>query len=400
MSSKYTGNFITKTPITVNTSAASGIWSLSEQAQYQKLSSWPISTSIPKAGLIGLYDSTSIETTQWTDLSGTGNHATISGTTPTTTTLTAGTFGASKAVTTTQWTRNSYATFPAGVLPPTYTLIYLARYNTSNATTAATLVTSNDFSANTTGFTYPFAGHTFAATGGQMVETYSAGTGDIIYHGWSGLITTTNTVINSEYNVEIKALADSAHSGSDYYPLGWDSFSLTINDTGSQTLIANEWTFHSGRFTTGATYSLGNQWARGRPPVAGTMKFDDARYYKVVNSGCNQIFTNVNGNRMWYSGFYNGYAGTAWHGNTALATANTHSNNWVLGVDQNNYFRTNKVDRYTGTPAGTTYSRLAINGHDAIGSNCHIAEIIIYDRTLSAAEITVVENYLSAKYGV
>jgi len=42
MSEQYPGGFITKTPPTVSTSSASGMWTLSEQAGYQKLGQWPI----------------------------------------------------------------------------------------------------------------------------------------------------------------------------------------------------------------------------------------------------------------------------------------------------------------------------------------------------------------------
>lgn len=41
MSTQYPGGFINKTPPTVNTSSASGMWTLSEQAGYQKQSLWP-----------------------------------------------------------------------------------------------------------------------------------------------------------------------------------------------------------------------------------------------------------------------------------------------------------------------------------------------------------------------
>jgi len=41
MSNQYAGGFISKTPPTVTTSSAQGMWTLSQQAQYQKEGVWP-----------------------------------------------------------------------------------------------------------------------------------------------------------------------------------------------------------------------------------------------------------------------------------------------------------------------------------------------------------------------
>ena len=42
MSNQYAGGFISKTPPTVTTSSAQGMWTLSQQAQYQKEGVWPV----------------------------------------------------------------------------------------------------------------------------------------------------------------------------------------------------------------------------------------------------------------------------------------------------------------------------------------------------------------------
>ncbi len=42
MSSQYPGGFVTKTPPVVTTSSAPGVWTLSQQAGYQKLGVWPL----------------------------------------------------------------------------------------------------------------------------------------------------------------------------------------------------------------------------------------------------------------------------------------------------------------------------------------------------------------------
>ena len=41
MSKQYPGGLITKTPVTPTATSASGIWTLSEQAYWQKLGLWP-----------------------------------------------------------------------------------------------------------------------------------------------------------------------------------------------------------------------------------------------------------------------------------------------------------------------------------------------------------------------
>ena len=41
MSNQYAGGFISKIPPTVTTSSAQGMWTLSQQAQYQKAGVWP-----------------------------------------------------------------------------------------------------------------------------------------------------------------------------------------------------------------------------------------------------------------------------------------------------------------------------------------------------------------------
>lgn len=58
MSNQYAGGFISKTPPTVTTSSAKGIWTLSQQSQYQKAGVWPnalVPTTIGQAWGGGFY---------------------------------------------------------------------------------------------------------------------------------------------------------------------------------------------------------------------------------------------------------------------------------------------------------------------------------------------------------
>lgn len=51
MSMRYKGGFISKTPPTVTTSSAQGMWTLSQQAQYQKAGVWPLNPNVPTGGV-------------------------------------------------------------------------------------------------------------------------------------------------------------------------------------------------------------------------------------------------------------------------------------------------------------------------------------------------------------
>ncbi len=81
---------------------------------------------IPASGLVGRYDGSSWNSTQWTDLSGAGNHATI----------VRGSVKVSEAGF--RGTPYIYGTtedgirFPAAILPATYTLFHVTKYNGAN----------------------------------------------------------------------------------------------------------------------------------------------------------------------------------------------------------------------------------------------------------------------------
>jgi hypothetical protein len=51
MSNQYAGGFISKTPPAVTTSSAQGMWTLSQQAQYQKDGVWPLNPNVPSGGI-------------------------------------------------------------------------------------------------------------------------------------------------------------------------------------------------------------------------------------------------------------------------------------------------------------------------------------------------------------
>jgi hypothetical protein len=83
----------------------------------------PDPTSI--SGLVGWYNMDAVTTTQWTDQSGSGNHATISG--ATTSTVAAGN-GATAITRVLSGTTGHSITWPTTILPSTYTLFHVTRY--------------------------------------------------------------------------------------------------------------------------------------------------------------------------------------------------------------------------------------------------------------------------------
>lgn len=84
-----------------------------------------ISSPTVISGLVGWYDMTQLTTTQWTDKSGSGNHATISGATATS--VTAGN-GSTLITNCLAGTTSHTIQWPAAILPATYTLFHVTRY--------------------------------------------------------------------------------------------------------------------------------------------------------------------------------------------------------------------------------------------------------------------------------
>ena len=126
--------------------------------------------------------------------------------------------------------------------------------------------------------------------------------------------------------------------------------------------------------------------------------------------GRGRIFDGVTAN--WLSGFWNGGSGKAYHdGWLTASTTDYHGNYWVANTDQNSRYRSksknaNGGNWYNFTGGGGTSKQLSINygNYTANGANessfWMVAEILVYNRTLSDAEIILVENYLTTKYGI
>lgn len=123
--------------------------------------------------------------------------------------------------------------------------------------------------------------------------------------------------------------------------------------------------------------------------------FHVTRYQGSTNS---RIVTGINNN--WLSGHWGGLSGVAYHEGWLTQSTNSHEyNNWVISSDQINLYRGNMVMR--GNSGGAQSTRLSINaGIYSEYSAWQCAEVIVYNRALSEAEIIEVENYLDKKYGL
>ena len=108
-------------------------------------------------------------------------------------------------------------------------------------------------------------------------------------------------------------------------------------------------------------------------------------------------------------GHWNGLSGVCYtNGWLTQSATDVHVNNWAYYTwNGNNIFNSNGTNRKTlagGTPvygSGQLLINKRSDGSDnGEKSDYMITEVIIYGRSLSAAEVGRVEKYLSAKYGI
>jgi len=105
----------------------------------------------------------------------------------------------------------------------------------------------------------------------------------------------------------------------------------------------------------------------------------------------------------WLSGYWQGNSGVAYHNNWVTATTSVEYDltTWLLSADRPTNFRANMVDKTTLTVAASA-DQIAVNTGNvaAEASDWAISEMIYYTRTLSDAEVILVERYLNEKYRV
>ena len=135
------------------------------------------------------------------------------------------------------------------------------------------------------------------------------------------------------------------------------------------------------------------------PALGTTANYTFIHLAKYYNGAKKRIFQGVTEN--WASGFYDGKAGVAFHNGYITAPTDLYGYNWVISSDQRNLYRAQNVDFTSGTAGSPGYpTRIGLNFGAATSeySDWAVAEVLIYNRLLTATEMLTVENYLRSKY--
>ena len=68
----------------------------------------------------------------------------------------------------------------------------------------------------------------------------------------------------------------------------------------------------------------------------------------------------------------------------------------MIGTDRSNSFRSNGVDRTTRNGACAAFDRLAINPGNSEHSDFAVRSVLVYNRTLTDADVMRVEAWLTS----
>ena len=178
----------------------------------------------------------------------------------------------------------------------------------------------------------------------------------------------------------------------------WTDVSGSSNHaTLTGTVRADTYQFTTRRFLYGGTAATVS-FPAAILPATYTL-FHVARYNGTAKQ---RIFTSTSAGN-WLSGFWTGKTGIAFRGNQFI-TATTNdvapNNAWFQSTDQNNLYRANKFDYTTSTINTSTTSTppLTVNMWTGEESDWGIAMVLVYNRHLTFAEYTSVENWITSIY--
>ena len=142
-------------------------------------------------------------------------------------------------------------------------------------------------------------------------------------------------------------------------------------------------------------YGASTSWMKfpeGILPSAAYTLFYVARYNGALRR---RIFSGWTTN--WLSGFWDNSIGVAYHDSCNWITPQTSdgSDNWLLGSDRSNSFRSNGKERTSTANVCAEFDRLAINTGASIElSNFAIQSVLVYNVKLSDADVQRVEAWL------
>jgi hypothetical protein len=126
--------------------------------------------------------------------------------------------------------------------------------------------------------------------------------------------------------------------------------------------------------------------------------FHICRYTGVTSQ---RIIQAINYN--WFSGFWSGYTGCAYHDGWITTQTNLDGTNWVLSTDYSNSYRSNGVSKaIQSNPTVAFLPIIFINdgAYSTETSTFQIVDIIIFDYQLTPTQIATMENYLGTLYGI
>ena len=105
----------------------------------------------------------------------------------------------------------------------------------------------------------------------------------------------------------------------------------------------------------------------------------------------------------WLSGFHQGHVGVAYHNGWLTSQTGFSGTDWLLSTDQNGLYRANGVQRSTGVaPGSPSYGQIAVNSGTVSSevSSWALAAVVVFNRTLSEAEIDAVEEWMRQAYSL
>jgi hypothetical protein len=108
-------------------------------------------------------------------------------------------------------------------------------------------------------------------------------------------------------------------------------------------------------------------------------------------------------NTNWLSGFYKGNTGVAYHNAVITQGGDLYGNNWMISIDQNDMYIVNNTNRTIAKGGIPSHANLTIN--DGLTSanetsDCDVACVIVFNRTLPQNEYSIVSDEIRRMYGL
>jgi uncharacterized repeat protein (TIGR02543 family) len=224
----------------------------------------------------------------------------------------------------------------------------------------------------------------------QQIESYMADTYGYMPKGsTAGLPTPFLQLEATNYDAENKVWFDSSGSNRDVSAV-----------RGTPTVVTNAPGLGATKNVTAVKGGVTAGITLNNPTLANYTMCYVARYAGTTQK---RIFDGYSTN--WLSGFYAGSNDVAHHEGWLTTSTGTTGTNWTWNCDSGSLFRAKGVLRGTtggGTtalPANVTINNFGGTGRTSDMSDWEVAEVVIYDSTLTNAQILQLEGYFTTKYG-